>query len=55
MTYYHGGDVRSDNKKMCEAEERLKKRLVELTCMVDEEADKLEKAIKDTIAALNSK
>lgn len=34
---------------------RLKKRLDELTCMLEEEAVKLENAIKDAKAALDSK
>ena len=40
---------------MREAEVRLEKRLAELTNMVQEEANKLEKCIKDTVTALNSK
>ncbi|EUC54361.1 hypothetical protein RSOL_042670, partial [Rhizoctonia solani AG-3 Rhs1AP] len=47
-------DVKEENKEMRKTEALLKNRLAELTRMVDEEAEKLEKAIMDT-DALNRK
>ncbi|EUC54172.1 hypothetical protein RSOL_032520, partial [Rhizoctonia solani AG-3 Rhs1AP] len=47
-------NIKQENEEMRNTEVLLKNRLAELTRMVDEEADKLEKAIMDT-DALNRK